>query len=76
MSNFQSIDVNIEEETAMVKVGATIGELYYRIWEKSKVHAFPAGVCPTVGIGGHISAGGYDVLMRKYGLTVDNLYYL
>ncbi|PWA50763.1 berberine/berberine-like, FAD-binding, type 2 [Artemisia annua] len=52
MSNFRSIDVNIEEETAMVQVGAIIGELYYRIWEKSKVHAFPAGVCPTVGIGG------------------------
>ncbi|GJR48960.1 reticuline oxidase-like protein [Tanacetum coccineum] len=73
MSNIRSIDVNIEEETAMVQVGATIGELYYRIWEKSKVHAFPAGVCPTVGIGGHISGGGYGVLMRKYGLTVDNV---
>ncbi|KAL4569088.1 hypothetical protein LXL04_024716 [Taraxacum kok-saghyz] len=73
MSNLRSIDVNITEETATVQVGATIGELYYRIWEKSKVHAFPAGVCTTVGIGGHISGAGYGVLMRKYGLTVDNV---
>ncbi|KAD3640587.1 hypothetical protein E3N88_29810 [Mikania micrantha] len=73
MSNLRSIDVNIEEETATVQVGAIIGELYYKIWEKSKVHAFPAGVCPTVGIGGHISGGGYGVLMRKYGLTIDNV---
>ncbi|KAI3712723.1 hypothetical protein L1987_71288 [Smallanthus sonchifolius] len=73
MSNLRSINVNIEEETATVQVGAILGELYYKIWEKSKVHAFPAGVCPTVGIGGHISGGGYGVLMRKYGLTVDNV---
>ncbi|KAK9074863.1 hypothetical protein SSX86_003182 [Deinandra increscens subsp. villosa] len=73
MSNLRSISVDIEEETATVQVGATIGELYYNIWKKSKVHAFPAGVCPTVGVGGHISGGGYGVLMRKYGLTVDNI---
>nr|XP_043608848.1 berberine bridge enzyme-like 21 [Erigeron canadensis] len=73
MSNIRTIDVNIDEETANVQVGATIGELYYRIWEKSKIHAFPAGVCPTVGVGGHISGGGYGVLLRKYGLTVDNV---
>ncbi|KAI3712724.1 hypothetical protein L1987_71289 [Smallanthus sonchifolius] len=73
MSNLRSINVNIEEETATVHVGATIGELYYKIWEKSKIHAFPTGVCPTVGVGGHISGGGYGVLMRKYGLTVDNV---
>lgn len=67
------IDVDIQVETATVQVGATIGELYYRIWEKSQVHAFPAGVCPTVGVGGHISGGGYGVLLWKYGLTVDNV---
>ncbi|XP_071695114.1 berberine bridge enzyme-like 21 [Rutidosis leptorrhynchoides] len=73
MSNIRSIEVNIEEETATVQVGAIVGELYYRIWEKSKVHAFPAGVCPTVGIGGHISGGGYGNLIRKYGLTIDKV---
>ncbi|KAK4347628.1 hypothetical protein RND71_033967 [Anisodus tanguticus] len=40
---------------------------------RSKIHAFPAGVCPTVGVGGHITGGGYGNLLRKYGLSVDNL---
>ncbi|KAL3522905.1 hypothetical protein ACH5RR_015739 [Cinchona calisaya] len=71
--NLRSINVNIAEETAWVQVGATLGEVYYRIAEKSNVHAFPAGVCPTVGVGGHFSGGGYGNMMRKYGLSVDNI---
>ncbi|GMN66083.1 hypothetical protein TIFTF001_035145 [Ficus carica] len=73
MFNLRTIDIDIEKETAWVQTGATLGEVYYRIAEKSKVHGYPAGVCPTVGVGGHISGAGYGNLMRKYGLTVDNI---
>ncbi|KAL7609180.1 hypothetical protein Lser_V15G13532 [Lactuca serriola] len=73
MFNLRSINVSIEDETAWVQAGATLGEVYYRIAEKSNSHAFPAGVCPTVGVGGHFSGGGYGNLMRKYGLSVDNI---
>ncbi|KAL8209845.1 hypothetical protein R6Q57_006577 [Mikania cordata] len=73
MFNLRSINVDIEKETAWVQAGATLGEVYYRIAEKSNKHGFPSGVCPTVGVGGHFSGGGYGNLMRKYGLSVDNI---
>lgn len=59
MFNFRAVNVSIEDESAWVEVGALLGELFYRIAERSDVYGFPAGVCPTVGVGGHFSGGGY-----------------
>ncbi|TYG97066.1 hypothetical protein ES288_A10G007500v1 [Gossypium darwinii] len=73
MFNLNSIDIDMSTETAWVQAGATTGELYYRIAEKSNVHGFPSGVCTTLGIGGHFSGGGYGFLMRKYGVSIDNV---
>ncbi|XP_022152442.1 berberine bridge enzyme-like 18 [Momordica charantia] len=73
MINLRSIDVDVEKRVAWVESGATIGELYYRIAEKSKTLAFPAGLSSTVGVGGHFSGGGYGSLIRKFGLAADNV---
>ncbi|EEF32494.1 Reticuline oxidase precursor, putative [Ricinus communis] len=73
MFNLRSIDIDIASETAWVQAGAILGELYYKIAKKSKVHAFPAGICLTLGAGGHFSGGGYGTMMRKYGLSVDHI---
>lgn len=73
VSYIRTIDIDMRDQTAWVHTGNTVGELYHKIWETSKVHAFPAGVCPTMGIGGHISGGGYGNMVRKYGLASDNV---
>lgn len=39
----------------------------------NKTLTFPAGVCPTVGVGGHFSGGGYGTLLRKHGLAADHV---
>ncbi|XWS50556.1 hypothetical protein CRYUN_Cryun12cG0096800 [Craigia yunnanensis] len=50
--NFQSVDVDVENKVAWVQSGAILGELYYRIAEKSRTLAFLAGTWYTVGTGG------------------------
>ncbi|KAH0453809.1 hypothetical protein IEQ34_018133 [Dendrobium chrysotoxum] len=59
--------------TAWVQVGATLGQLYHAIANQSSTVAFPAGLCPTVGVGGHVSGGGFGMMTRTFGLASDNV---
>ncbi|GLJ35580.1 hypothetical protein SUGI_0715260 [Cryptomeria japonica] len=67
------ITVDVKSKTAWVQAGATLGEVYSAIANSSPNLAFPAGVCHTVGSGGHITGGGLSFLSRKYGLAADNV---
>ncbi|PWA58557.1 FAD-binding Berberine family protein [Artemisia annua] len=71
--NLRSITVDTQTATAWVQAGATLGELYYAIAQKSQHLGFPGGVWYALGLGGHVSGGGYGAMMRKYGLAADNV---
>lgn len=43
MFNLQSIDTNLADDTAWVKGGVLLIEMYYHIVEKCTARAFPAG---------------------------------
>ncbi|KAK8950875.1 Cannabidiolic acid synthase [Platanthera zijinensis] len=73
LRNLSSITIDSSGSTAWVQAGATLGELYYAIAMKSRVTAFSAGSCPTVGVGGHFSGGGTGTIMRAHGLAIDNI---
>ncbi|XP_024018047.1 cannabidiolic acid synthase-like [Morus notabilis] len=73
LRNINSIKVDAESKSAWVEAGATLGELYYRIAEKSKTLGFPGGLCSTVGVGGQLGGGGYGYQSRTYGLASDNI---
>ncbi|MGC1303963.1 MAG: FAD-binding protein [Caulobacteraceae bacterium] len=45
----------------------------YRTLLNSFGKTLPAGSCYSVGAGGHITGGGYGLLSRLHGLTVDHL---
>ncbi|KAL6573386.1 hypothetical protein OROHE_001845 [Orobanche hederae] len=71
--NLNEITTDVGHKIAWVQAGATIGQLYYKISRESRTLAFPAGSCPTIGVGGLFSGGGYGSMFRKYSLAADNI---
>jgi hypothetical protein len=55
-----------------VEGGATLWNVYTLLYKRYGV-TLPAGSCYSVGAGGHITGGGYGLLSRLHGLTVDHL---
>ncbi|XP_072150118.1 berberine bridge enzyme-like Cyn d 4 [Setaria viridis] len=73
LGELRAIHIDASRAEAWVGSGATLGELYYAAAAANQKFGFPAGNCPTVGVGGHLSGGGFSALSRKYGLSADNV---
>ncbi|KAF5981695.1 6-hydroxy-D-nicotine oxidase [Fusarium bulbicola] len=59
-----------KDGTAKIQPGARLGHVATELWNQGK-RALSHGTCPGVGIGGHALHGGYGMVARKYGLTLD-----
>ncbi|MDZ4701786.1 MAG: FAD-binding protein [Rhodothermales bacterium] len=57
--------------TYRVDAGCTIGDAYTQLYALGVF--LPLGTCFSVGLGGHITGGGFGVWSRPYGLSVDYL---
>ena len=71
LSRMRSVFVDDVARTVRVQGGATLGDL------DRETHVFglavPSGIVPKTGIGGLTLGGGVGWLIRKYGMSIDNL---
>jgi FAD/FMN-containing dehydrogenase len=59
--------------TYCVEGGATLWNVYGLLYREYGV-TIPGGSCYSVGAGGHVTGGGYGLLSRLHGLTIDHLH--
>jgi FAD binding domain/Berberine and berberine like len=71
LSRMRAVHVNSANSTVRVQGGATLGDL------DRETHIFrlavPSGIVPKTGIGGLTLGGGVGWLLRKHGMSIDNL---
>ncbi|MFC0112190.1 FAD-binding oxidoreductase [Kibdelosporangium aridum] len=73
LSGMTGVYFDPERSAYAVEAGATLGEVYRRLYVGWGV-TIPGGSCPGVGAGGHIAGGGYGQLSRLHGLAADYLH--
>jgi len=71
LSGMKGLEVDVDGRTAWVETGLTAGEYTATMGERGLVTGL--GDTGSVGIGGIALAGGIGYLVRKHGLTVDDL---
>lgn len=73
VSNINSCSLSTDKKTARIGGGAQLyRDIYLPLWNEGRV-SIPGGSCPTVGISGLFTGGGFSFSGRKYGLTTDSV---
>ncbi|KAJ3051418.1 hypothetical protein HK097_007557 [Rhizophlyctis rosea] len=73
LSTMSHFKIAKDQRTFTVSPGIRLGNMYTSLYRANPTFTFAAGTCPSVGLGGLISAGGYGMLSRRYGLSADNV---
>jgi hypothetical protein len=73
VSEMCDISYDDDMDAYCVGAGAANWHVYSHLYPMSG-RALPGGSCYSVGLGGHITGGGYGLMSRQFGLTVDYLY--
>lgn len=71
LSAMKKLEIDHEHQTAWVETGMTVGEYTDAVGAHGFVTGF--GDTGSVGLGGITLGGGVGYLVRKFGLTIDNL---
>jgi FAD/FMN-containing dehydrogenase len=71
LSAMKALDIDVDARTARAEAGLTAGEVTAAAGEHGLAVGF--GDTGSVGIGGITLGGGVGFLVRKHGLTIDNL---
>ena len=69
VSHLDYVDLAPDGSTARVAAGAKLATVYEILDLGGKT--INGGICPTVGIGGYLGAGGYNLQQRLSGMAVD-----
>ncbi|WP_323139257.1 MULTISPECIES: FAD-binding oxidoreductase [unclassified Streptomyces] len=72
-SALNTVSYDAQRKAFAVEAGATLLHMYESLFKGWGV-TIPGGMCYSVGAGGHFSGGGYGMLSRKHGLSIDHLY--
>ncbi|MFE7135312.1 FAD-binding protein [Streptomyces sp. NPDC057638] len=72
VSAMQSVTFDNARRAFAIEPGARLGGVYQTLFQNWGV-TIPGGTCPGVGVGGHVTGGGYGPLCRSHGVTVDYL---
>lgn len=65
------VNVASDANSAQVGAGIRLGALYMALDAHNTT--FPGGICPTVGLTGLISSGGFNLQQRTLGISADHV---
>jgi len=71
LSDMKAIDIDLDSRTAWAETGMTAAEYSAAAWEHGLATGF--GDTGSVGIGGLTVGGGIGYLVRKHGMTIDDV---